>query len=132
MPSPKKSEKLDKLPPRKRRYVAARVNGASKKDAALEAGFSESMALKAGSKIETPDVKAAFQELVSKAIPESVMVLRLAEGLDAEKSTFTGNMIPDYKTRLDYWKVAGQVTGRFFPQDEGTRVTVPVQVNIDL
>jgi hypothetical protein len=63
---------LEKLPPRKVAYVQGRLEGKSKKQAALAAGFSETMANDAADKIETPDVREAFAQLVREMIPPQV------------------------------------------------------------
>lgn len=77
------SDSLNKLSPRKRKYVKALAQGKTKKAAALEAGYSESTADVAKSHIETPDVRQAFQEIIRKRIPAEKIAQRIDEGLDA-------------------------------------------------
>ena len=60
---------LENLPPRKLAYVQGRLDGKSKKQAALDAGFSETMANHAADKIETRDVREAFARLVREMVP---------------------------------------------------------------
>jgi len=50
--SPAKSELLDTLEIRERKYIEGRLSGKSKMQAALDAGYTESMAAKAGDKID--------------------------------------------------------------------------------
>lgn len=124
-------KKVEKLEPRKRKYVQGRVAGKSKFRAAIDAGFSPNTAISAGVKIESkPDVQAAFRELMRASIPERVLVLKMAEGLDAQKSTMSGDMVPDYKVRHDYLKTAAEWAD-YVPKEQ-MAITVPVQVNIDL
>lgn len=119
MAGKKKSEILDDLKPRERKYVEGRVSGKSKKQAALAAGYSESMANSAVAKIETPNVRAAFQRAVRAAIPESKIVGRLSEGLDAEHSrpVISGKEVidtitePDYRERREYLSLAAKFGG---------------------
>lgn len=133
----KKSESaLDKLPPRKRKYVAARVEGQSKRQAALSAGFPVSMAENAAAKIETPDVHEAFRDLVRKAIPAERLIQRLSEGIDAmetEFAKFEGNISDSRETvawseRREYLKLAAQFGG-YVPKEQAD-IVVPVQVVI--
>jgi len=60
---------LENLRPRKLAYVQGRLDGKSKKQAALDAGFSETMANHAADKIETRDVREAFARLVREMVP---------------------------------------------------------------
>ena len=78
---------LENLPPRKLAYIQGRLDGKSKKQAALDAGFSETMAKHAEDKIETKDVREAFARLVREMItressrrPIQVELKRLASG----------------------------------------------------
>ena len=79
---PKKAKRKD-LDLRQRKYVAGRLAGKSKKDSALEAGYSASMAKNAAARIESPDVRRTFQELTQRAVPMEKILKRLQEGLDA-------------------------------------------------
>lgn len=124
--SPRKSDPLAGLPPKKRKYVSERAKGKSKMQAALSSGFTESMAEKAGSKIETPDVRRAFQLLIREKIPASKVAARLAEGLDAMETEFAKEkgMITDsrdvvaWSERREYLKLAAEYGGYFVPKAE--------------
>ena len=64
---------LEDLPPRKLAYIQGRLDGKSKKQAALDAGFSENMAKHAADKIETKDVREAFARLVREMVPPQLI-----------------------------------------------------------
>jgi hypothetical protein len=71
------------LPVKKQHYLEGLVAGKSKRAAALAAGFSESMASHAATKIETADVKAAFARLVREAVPAEKITEVIVKGLVA-------------------------------------------------
>lgn len=81
---------LATLAPMKRKYVRARMSNQAKgkRNAALQAGYSESVARCAGTAIETPDVRAVMRDMIQRRIGSDKIVDRLAEGLDAEKTEF--------------------------------------------
>lgn len=81
---------LAKLKPKQRTYVEHRLKGDSKKDAALKAGYSETVALTgARAAEESKNVQAAFEALIREKIDSEHLVERLREGLDAiETQTF--------------------------------------------
>ena len=88
-----------------------------KKQAALDAGFSESVALSPKDKIET---KSSFRTLLDKIIPEEVLARKLNEGLEANKSRISphGDLkgeTPDYKTRHAYLETSFKLRGDFAP-----------------
>lgn len=76
------------LPPKKQAYVEGRIAGKSKKQAALAAGYSESMASHATDKIETKDVRQAFAALIRETIPPERITKAISEGLDAMETKF--------------------------------------------
>ena len=82
------SDPLDSLTPRKRKYVSGLAKGKTKKRAALDAGYSESVAESAKSHIETEDVRKAFSALLRKNIPAEKIIQRIAEGIDAMETKF--------------------------------------------
>jgi hypothetical protein len=75
------------LPPKKQRYLGGRVAGKSKRQAALEAGYSEAMADHPG-KIETKDVRHAFAALMRETVPPERIAKAISEGLDAMETKF--------------------------------------------
>lgn len=125
---PKKSAKgkakdsLRSLDIRKQKYVAGRLSGKSKKASALEAGYSESMAENAAAKIESKDVRRAFQELARKAVPAQKIVQRLREGLDATWVHQDGKRgeveEPYYRERREYLVLAAKLGGYYTEKRE--------------
>jgi hypothetical protein len=71
--------------PKRRRFVKGLIEGKSMRRAALDAGFTQSMADKAGEKI-FPNARAEFQDELSKAVPIARLVARIAKGLDAKET----------------------------------------------
>jgi hypothetical protein len=122
----KKSEVLDALDIRERKYIEGRLAGLSKMQAALDAGYTESMAAKAGDKIESKDVRRAFQELARAAVPTEKIMERLREGLDAVKlkPVVRNNKVidtieePDYRERREYMELAARYGGRYIERSE--------------
>jgi len=76
------------LPPRKQRYVEERIAGKTRRAAALDAGYSTSMASHAAEKIETADVRQAFSALVRETIPPERIAKAISEGLGAMETKF--------------------------------------------
>jgi hypothetical protein len=76
------------LPAKKQTYVEGRLEGKSKRQAALDAGYSTSMADHAAQKIETPDVKEAFAALIRSTISADEVAQTLRAGLQATESKF--------------------------------------------
>ncbi|HKH99707.1 MAG TPA: hypothetical protein VJ999_11415 [Candidatus Sulfotelmatobacter sp.] len=121
--SPKKRRKrapkdsLRSLDIRKQKYVAGRLSGKSKKASAIEAGYSESMAENAAAKIESKDVRRAFQQLTRKAVPAAKIVKRLREGLDATWVHQDGKRgeveEPYYRERREYLILAAKLGGYY-------------------
>jgi len=124
--SQKKSEILDCLDIRERKYIEGRLAGKSKKAAGLEAGFSESMASSAVAKIESKDVRRAFQELARAAVPAAKIALRLQEGMDAIriKPVVSGKDViakieePDYRERREHLVLAAKFGGHYVDKSE--------------
>jgi hypothetical protein len=121
-----KAELLDALDMRERKYIEGRLSGLSKMQSALEAGYTESMAAKAGDKIENKDVRRAFQELAREAVPTEKIMQRLAEGLDAvrlkpvvrDKKIIGTVEEPDYRERREYMELASRYGGRYIERSE--------------
>ncbi|MFI5118613.1 MAG: hypothetical protein ACHP8B_18145 [Terriglobales bacterium] len=92
-----RGEKLTaELPPKKQRYIEGVLAGKSKRQAALDAGFSESMASHATTKIETKDVQVAFAALIRESVPPERISKVIAEGLAATdtKVLKDGTIVP--------------------------------------
>ena len=69
MEEEQKSDLLDALEIRERKYIEGRLSGKSKMQAALDAGYTESMAANATVKIESRDVRRAFRIWRGKRSP---------------------------------------------------------------
>lgn len=122
---------------RKLKYIKAVANGATKKAAALQVGYSESVAENAKSHIETPDVRAVFAELVREQIPAKKIVARIKEGLDAKETKFfqfEGEVTDQrdviaWTERRHYAALAAEFGGYHVPpqkevQGSGTRILI--------
>lgn len=120
----KKAEKpdpLEALSARKRIYLQSLVNGKTKRQAALDAGYAESVAKTAKEHIETPDVQKAFAALIQSVIPAEKIVARIAEGLDAMETkvfSFQGMIFDQtdmiaWTERREYAKLAAEY-GSYF------------------
>lgn len=113
---------------KRRKYVINRtIGGMNKKDAALAAGFSSSMAWNAGAKIETPEVLGAiesFEKALVVGIPTATLVQKFAEGLEAtvvKTAQRDGDItdvreFPDYPTRLQYLEQIVLISKRYQPK----------------
>ena len=80
MEEEQKSDLLDALEIRERKYIEGRLSGKSKMQAALDAGYTESIAANATVKIESRDVRRAFQDLAREAIPAEKIMGETARG----------------------------------------------------
>ena len=114
---------LKPLTPKEKKYVSARTKGKNQKDSALEAGYSLSTANRACVIEDRKEVQRAFRVLLQEAIPASLLIQRLREGLDADKVQVTGEgeqafaeVAPDYKERREYLKLAATY-GDYVPKE---------------
>ena len=115
--------KLQNLPPRKVAYVQGRIVGKSKKQAALDAGFSETMANHAADKIETPDVREVFARLVREMIPPEQIAKTIADGMAATETKFFSydgvvqdeREVPAWSERRQYAELAAEYGGYHKP-----------------
>jgi hypothetical protein len=71
--------------PKRRRFVKGLIDGKSMRKAAVDAGYTQSMADNAGEKI-LPGAVAEFKEALAKAVPDEILIKRLAEGLNAKET----------------------------------------------
>ena len=103
---------------RQRLYIQGLARGLTKKQACLNAGYSETTA-RVPSLIETPTVREAFARLIRRYIPAHKIIERIAEGLDATETKFFQKdgivtdqvTVVDWPTRLAYCKVAAEYGG---------------------
>jgi len=80
----KVTSEMEKLEPRKAAYVRGGMDGKSKKQAALDAGYSGTMAEHAADKIETRDVQEVFARVIREIIPPEFIAKGIAEGTHRE------------------------------------------------
>ena len=125
----KVAAQLENLPPCKVAYVRGRLEGKSKKQAALDAGFSETMANHAADKIETRDVREAFARLVREMVPPEQIARIIAEGMAATETKFFSHEgvvqdereVPAWSERRQYAELAAEYGGYHKPakDDQG-------------
>jgi len=114
---------LEKLPPRKVSYIQGRLEGKSKKQAALDAGFSETMSNHAADKIETSDVREAFAQLMREMIPPEQIAKVLCEGMAATETKFFSHegvvqdqrQVAAWSERRQYAELAAEYAGYHKP-----------------
>jgi phage terminase small subunit len=119
--SPKKSESNTpkrRPNPKVRRFVKGLMGGKSTRRAALDAGYTQNMADKAGEKI-MPNAIAEFRAELRKRISLTKLSQRIAEGLDAKetklaqhKGKFTGRRdLVAFGERREYTELAARLMG---------------------
>src|SRR5262245_25861347 len=122
----------DNLTLRQKKYIKARVDGASQTDAAAKAGYSRGTS---ASHIENaPSVREAFKRLLGARIPDEKLAQRLAEGLDATETKFfqkdgvviDSREVVDFKERRAYVQMAGEILEVLPTKDD---VDVNVHIN---
>jgi hypothetical protein len=133
--------KIESLSPKKQKYVKARASGMTKKEAALSAGYAESTALRVANNIETPDVRAAFAELMRLKCPAEKIARRVAEGMDATENALCSvngevsqSAIVSWSERRHYTRLAAEFAGYFVPpkQAEVAGPQILIQINRDV
>ena len=95
-----------KLTHRQQKFVQGKLAGKSSRKAALEAGYSPSVADKANELInESPTVKAALTDLLESAgVTDRLLAQRIREGLDAmeTKLAISGGKITAQRRFVDW------------------------------
>jgi hypothetical protein len=124
-------EPMENLPPKKRAYIEGRLGGASRRQAALGAGYSESMANNPTQKIETADVREAFATLIRETIPAEKIAKTIAAGIEANETKFFSHegKVEDqrdviaWSERRQYAALAAEYGGYHKPaaKDEGAQ-----------
>ena len=113
------------LPLQKQKYVVAKLAGKTGYDAAIAANYAPTTA-RNPQQIETPDVKAAFSELLRLKIPAKRIVKRISDGMNAKQTKFftlNGKVTEcrdtvDYKERREYASLAAQMGNYWAPKQE--------------
>ena len=91
-------------------YIQQRSKGINRYQAALAAGFTQSVARVASSKIENTQ---KYKELVDELWPDEVLHMRTMEGLDATTPDKFGNQYADFEVRRKYLDMIYRLKGRF-------------------
>ena len=116
-----------KLTPKQHKYIRGITKRKSKRQAALDAGYSEHVANNAGALIEnSANVRQSFQNLIRKHVSESNIAQRIAEGLDAEETKFfqkdgkvvSSRNLVNWTERREYAKLAAEYGGYFVPKQQ--------------
>jgi hypothetical protein len=120
------SSALTNLPLKKQKYISARANGKSKKDAALQAGYSVNTARIASVAVETPDVRKAFAEVMRATISPAKIARVVNDGLQAVETKFfaSNGIVTDsrdvinYGERRQYADLAARFADYYSPKQE--------------
>jgi hypothetical protein len=112
------SKNVEVKAPKRRRFVAGLVEGKSMYRAALDAGYSKSMAKNAGQKI-LPGARNEFKDELARKIPRAMLIRRIAEGLNAKETKlaqFEGGFSDErhlvaWETRRRYAELAAKLLG---------------------
>lgn len=112
------------LPERKRRYVEARVEGKSKRQASVAAGYAVNTPAK---RIEAqPDVRQAFAALIRETIPPEQIAKAIAEGISAKETKFFAHegkvqderQVVAWSERRQYAQLATEYGGYHVPDKD--------------
>ena len=126
--------------PKRRRFVAGLIDGKSMRRAALDAGYSQSMANNAGLKI-LPGITEEFKRELGRKVPKGKLIQRIAEGLDARAvklAQFEGNFtdkryLVNYSERRRYVELAAKIMGYLMEKVEVTGADqAPVDFNLQV
>jgi len=126
--------------PKRRRFVAGLIEGKSMRKAALDAGYTQSMADNASHRI-MPGAQEEFKAELGRKIPHAVLVKRIAEGLDAKETKFAqmeGNFtdrrdLVAWGIRLRYAELAAKLLGFLVERVElGQSDEGPLNFNVNL
>lgn len=130
-------KKAEQLTPRKAKFIKGVVAGKSARKAALDAGYSQSVANDPGRKLfNQAAIQAVLGEHIRKVIPAERIAQRMSEGLDAMETVFAkfeGRItdhaeVVSWSERRQYAELAARMGG-YMPKDTPSLV-VPIQVVI--
>jgi hypothetical protein len=105
--------------------------------AALDAGYSAAMAKNAGQKI-MPGAINEFKEALAKTVPQSKLIQRIAEGINAKKTIFAqfqgsftdSRQLVDYSERRRYVELVCKLFGCFNESEISKEDEAPVEYNL--
>lgn len=131
-----RSEDRFQLNDREQRYIENRMAGHNKTRAALNAGYSEPMAKKAGLKIEKAHVRDALQTLIRKHCPPDKLARVLSDAMNATTAVMIASpnepqieVLPDHRTRLKAAEIAARL-GNMEPETKSTPVQSVMNLNV--
>jgi hypothetical protein len=108
-------------------YSQYRLEGKSMREAALKAGFTTSVANKAGERLEPPHTTRIRQALEHAGVTTNHLANVIKDGLSAVKvvtsPTEPDREVTDYGERRQYTKLALEAMGEL---DTGTKVAVQI------
>ena len=111
---------------RQAKYVQGVMEGKTKYQAALDAGYSESSARSPRTNIEKGKIRAFFQEVIREAVPLEDFKEKVREGVNAtvvKIASFEGaitdeRVYADFGTRLNYLRDVAEWAGYHVPKAE--------------
>ena len=131
-------KELSALPARKQLYVSGVARGLTKKQAAMDAGYSWATA-RTPAQIETPDIKEAFAKLIRRRIPAHKISQRIAEGLDATDTKFFADKgvvvdqreVIDWAQRRNYAQLAAEYGGYISGDTPTVENNIGIKVTVE-
>lgn len=114
------------LTPKQTKYVRERLKGKTKKRAALDAGYTESMANAATAKIENGEIRRRFRLAIQRHCSPEHIAQRISEGLDAEETKFWAEKgvvmdernVVAWTERRNYAEMAAKYGGMYVEKQE--------------
>lgn len=126
---------IKKLPAKRQAYVRGLLAGQSKRQAALNAGYSESVANNAKHKLETGEIMQTLATIVKQHVPHELIAKKVRKALFATKTIVYGSKaLPQIMTVDDHFiilqaaKLAAQLEGELGEGGKGGDTKVAVQV----
>jgi hypothetical protein len=126
--------------PKRRRFVAGLIEGKSMRRAALDAGYTESMADNAGLKI-LPGAREELKKELGRKVPHAKLVQRIVEGLNAKEiklAQFQGKYtdkrhVVNYSERRRYAELAAKLLGYLVQKSEvGSHEEAPLNFSLNV
>lgn len=118
---------------KQQKFVEGLVAGKSMRQAALDAGYSESVADNARTEIlehlgTQKLVKSLADVLEEKGIDNEFISDKLKEGMSAKRQSITGDWYDDYATRHKYLETAIKIKGELIEKTDITSGGKPIPI----